>query len=83
MKTSHTHAPARNSASGGQLVTQTIHHASAINPQYPLLAGDLLFEREDGSFGKVAPGLGIEGFMLSAEQRATLQPAADVTVVIE
>jgi hypothetical protein len=40
---------------------------------YPLLPGDLLATRPDGTFGKWAPGLGIEGIKLTQEQINTLE----------
>lgn len=49
------------------------HHAN-----YPLLPGDLLSEWEDGTFCKFAPGLGISGFVLTDEQKATLEPVEKV-----
>jgi hypothetical protein len=41
---------------------------------YPLLPGDLLIARKDGTFYKFGPGLGIEGFRLTEEQRLALKP---------
>lgn len=41
---------------------------------YPLLEGDLLIHRDNGTFYKFGPGLGIEGFVLSQEQIDSLIP---------
>ena len=62
---------------GGLLVTEQIEGAHPLHTEYPLLPGDLLFEREDGEFDKFGPGLGIEGFVLTDEQRATLKPSGE------
>jgi hypothetical protein len=55
-------------------VTETLRGCHSKHTNYPLLEGDMLIEQEDGSFYKTAPGLGITGFVLTAEQRATLVP---------
>jgi len=62
---------------GGWYVTEQIDGAHAKHPNYPLLPGDLLFDREDGTYGKFGPGLGIEGFVLTDEQIATLKPSGE------
>ena len=62
---------------GGWLVTEAIIGAHPKHPQYPLLPGDLLIKRADGTFGKFGPGLGIEGFVLSEEQQVTLKPSGE------
>lgn len=36
-----------------------------LHPEYPLLPGDVLNRRDNGTWGKFGPGLGIEGFVLS------------------
>jgi hypothetical protein len=54
-------------------VTATIEGANAKHPTYPLLEGDMLIEQPDGSFYKTAPGLGIYGFVLTEEQRASIE----------
>lgn len=37
------------------------------HPEYPLLPGDSLYKRADGTWGKIGPGLGIEGFVLNED----------------
>jgi hypothetical protein len=61
----------------GLLVTIRIDGAHPKLPDYPLLPGDLLIKREDGTYGKFGPGLGIEGFELMPEQVMTLEPSGD------
>jgi hypothetical protein len=56
-------------------VTVEMNGCHALHTDYPLLPGDLLKPRPDGTFYKFGPGLGIEGFVLTEEQKATLQPA--------
>lgn len=58
----------------GTFVTKTLEGCgSKMQPTYPLLPGDLVAKRPDGTYGKIAPGLGIEGFRLTPEQEATLE----------
>jgi hypothetical protein len=57
-------------------------HRLPIWHDYPLLPGDLIKDRGDGTYGKIAPGLGIEGFVLTDEQKLTLKPQ-DQPVAIE
>ena len=64
--------PSYTGTVSGYRVTQKIEGAQRKMPTYPLLPGDLLIEREDGTFYKFAPGLGVEGFILTEEQKATL-----------
>lgn len=54
-------------------VTQEMVGVHRLHTDYPLLPGDVLVQRDDGTYGKVT-GLGIEGFTLTAEQAATLAP---------
>ena len=61
----------------GWLVTEPIEAASPKLPDYTLLPGDLLLKREDGTYGKFGPGLGIEGFVLTPEQEASLEPSGE------
>jgi hypothetical protein len=61
-------------------VTQEITGAHRLHPTYPLLPGDVLIQREDGTYGKLT-GLGIEGFMLTPEQAATLEPTEGAIVI--
>lgn len=62
---------------GGLRVTKQINGAHPKLTEYPLLPGDLLGKRDDGTFGKFGPGLGIEGFVLTPEQEASLEVAED------
>lgn len=66
----------------GWLVTEMIEGASAMLPKYPLLPGDPITEEDDGTFTKHAPGLGVGGFRLTPEQRATLTRCDDASVAI-
>jgi hypothetical protein len=66
--------PSYTGTVSGLKVTETIHHASEKNPDYPLLEGDILIKQEDGTYFKFGPGLGIGGFVLTPEQEATLEP---------
>jgi hypothetical protein len=61
----------------GLLVTVEIEGAHPRHPTYSLLPGDLILQRPDGTFGKFS-GLGIEGFRLTPEQRATLRPSGEM-----
>jgi hypothetical protein len=63
------------------LVTEELEGHHPIHKDYPLLPGDVLVPREDGTYGKLT-GLGIEGFRLTAEQAKTLVPT-DGTIVME
>lgn len=56
----------------GLRVTEQIDGAHPLHTTYPLLPGDLLVKRGDGTFYKFGPGLGIEGFVLTTEQEAAL-----------
>lgn len=55
-------------------VTKRIAGANPLHPDYPLLPGDLLSPNGDGTFFKEAPGLGVDGFVLSDLDRASLAP---------
>ena len=68
--------------SSAHRVTAEIRGAHPRHPEYPLLPGDILLERRDGSFGKFGPGLGIEGFELTADQRTTLEEIHDQAFVM-
>lgn len=61
-------------------VVDTIEHAHRlpIHHDYPLLPGDILGRDHTGTFTKVAPGLGICGFRLTASQIARLEPLDEV-----
>ena len=61
----------------GLRVTVQIDGAHPMHTTYPLLRGDVLLKRKDGTFDKFGPGLGIEGFVLTPEQEATLEPVED------
>jgi hypothetical protein len=56
-------------------------HPNTFHVDYPLLPGDVLVLRDDGTYGKVAVGLGIEGFVLTPEQIATLEPTEGRIVI--
>lgn len=63
----------------GWTVTEKIEGARSQYDDYPLLPGDFIVEEdgtdpdaEAGTFFKVGPGLGVGGFRLTDEQRATL-----------
>lgn len=60
--------------SGGFFVTETLEGCHPVHADYPLLRGDWINRRSDGTWGKIAPGLGIEGFILTPEQVAKLRP---------
>jgi hypothetical protein len=62
---------------GGLRVTVEIAGANAKHPDYVLYPGDVMVAREDGTYGKFS-GLGIEGFRLTPEQIATLEPMEPV-----
>jgi hypothetical protein len=66
----------------GLLVTVEIKGAHPLHTDYSLLPGDLLLKRKDGTYGKFGPGLGIEGFRLTPEQVATLEPSGEKTFEI-
>lgn len=70
-------SPSYTGTISGLKVTVEIDGAHPKHTKYPLLPGDMLIKREDGRFGKFGPGLGIEGFVLTAEQEATLVPVED------
>lgn len=72
--------PSYTGTVSGLRVTERIDGAHPKQPQYPLLPGDLLIEQEDRTFYKFGPGLGIVGFVLTDEQRATLEPVEDQPV---
>lgn len=69
--------PSYGGTISGLFVTEQIDGAHAKHPNYPLLPGDLLLKRPDGTYGKFGPGLGIEGFVLTPEQQATLKPSGE------
>jgi len=56
------------------MVTVDLEGAHPRHPDYPLIAEDVLIRQPDGTFTKVAPGLGVMGFRLSEAQQATLRP---------
>jgi hypothetical protein len=65
-------------------VTQELNGKHPIHTDYPLLPGDLLvMGRSVHEWTKVAPGLGVFGFKLTAEDIQTLEPADDARWVIE
>lgn len=64
-------------ADGFLRVTETIKGAHPKYPTYELLPDDLLCARPDGTYGKFN-GLGIEGFVLTPEQAATLEESGEV-----
>ena len=53
-----------------------------LHPDYPLLPGDLLVNDPRDGWTKVAPGLGIFGFILTEDDVATLELANDARWVI-
>jgi hypothetical protein len=55
-------------------VAATIEGAHPQHTDYPLLEGDVLTREPDGTYIKHAPGLGVAGFELTADQAASLQP---------
>ena len=69
--------PSYTGTSSGLRVTEKIEGAHPMHTTYPLLRGDVLLKRADGTFGKFGPGLGIEGFRLTPEQEAALEPVED------
>lgn len=66
--------------SGLLKVTQKMVGVHPIHQDYPLLPGDVLMRRPDGTYGKLT-GLGIEGFTLTAEQAAALEPTEGTIVI--
>lgn len=64
------------------VVTETIEGAHPKLTDYPLLRGDIVSQRADGTWGKYGPGLGIEGFRLTDEQVATLEVKENIAVGI-
>lgn len=68
-------------------VTVRLDGCHPLHEDYPLLPGDILArsddEGDDQGWAKVAPGLGIFGFVLTEEDEATLEPADDVRWVID
>jgi hypothetical protein len=69
--------PSYTGTVSGLRVTATIEGAHPMHTTYPLLRGDILLKQNDGTFVKFAPGLGIEGFLLTPEQEATLERVED------
>jgi hypothetical protein len=69
--------PSYTGTISGLRVTVQIDGAHPMHTTYPLLPGDVLNKRLDGTFGKFGPGLGIEGFCLTPEQEASLEPVED------
>lgn len=63
-------------------VTVRLEGCHRLHTDYPLLPGDILFPEPGGSFYKHAPGLGITGFELSEEQRATLKALDSVPPIV-
>ena len=57
----------------GFLVVDTIEGAIKKKPNYPLLDGDLLVEKSDGTFIKECPGIAIGGIELTEEQKSRLR----------
>lgn len=62
-------------------VTREMVGTNPIHPDYPLLPGDVLVREDDGTYMKVAPGLGIGGFILDPTQVATLKPTTGHIVI--
>lgn len=60
----------------GFLVTETVNgaHRNPSLASYPLLPDDIIIQDEDGSWFKECPGVAIGGFILTADQEATLKP---------
>ena len=58
----------------GHEVTETLEGCHPKHKTYPLLPGDILIKRGDGTWYKFGPGLGIGGFILTVSQQATLRP---------
>lgn len=59
-------------------VTVRLDGCHSLHTDYPLLQGDILLPEPGGTFYKHAPGLGICGFVLTDEQRATLARLAEM-----
>jgi hypothetical protein len=66
----------------GKRVLGTITGAHPVHVDYPLLEGDVLQESgvDTHVYTKVAPGLCIEGFVLTPEQEATMLVGDEVTI---
>lgn len=59
----------------GFRVTETMDDVHpSLKEKYPLMPGDLLQKDDDGTYFKEAPGIAVGGFVLTAEQEATLEP---------
>lgn len=58
----------------GFRVTRRIDRAHPTNTEYPLLPGDLLVRDAAGRWTKEAPGLAVNGFELTVDQVASLEP---------
>lgn len=56
------------------MVTEEIVRAHPRFPDYPLLPEDLITRTADGTWRKYAPGMAVEGFVLSDEQVRRLKP---------
>lgn len=63
-------------------VTVELDGRNAIHPTYPLLPGDIILREPDGRWMKHAPGIAVGGFLLSAEDEATLEAADDARWVL-
>lgn len=57
----------------GFRVVAEIRGAHPTLPNYPLLPGDLIVRDDDGTWGKEAPGLAVNGFILTPAQEAELE----------
>lgn len=65
-------------------VTVRLDGCHPLHEDYPLLPGDILaHDNDDAGWVKVAPGLGIFGFVLTEDDVATLEQADDVRWVID
>lgn len=58
----------------GFRVTETIDGAHPKVKRYPLLPGDLLVQTGHHTYTKECPGVAVNGFILTPEQEATLEP---------
>lgn len=61
-------------------VTEGIEGCHPQHPNYPLLPGDVLTLERDGTYMKHT-GLGMFGFVLTAEQAARLEPVEGHIVI--
>lgn len=64
-------------------VTRELEGRHPLHERYPLLPGDLIIQDgRKGTWTKVAPGLGITGFVLTPDDLGVLEPADDARWVI-